>query len=413
MDCEILSVGTELLMGQIANTNAMYISGKLQEIGVNVYYHSVVGDNASRMEDVFKLALGRSDLIILTGGLGPTEDDITKEIVSQVLNKRLEFRNDVYAAIEDYFVRNNKRNAPNNRKQAYVPEGSIVVQNKVGTACGFILEVDSKIVVMLPGPPVELKPMFEDTVLPYLCNRTNRMIISKYVRVIGLGEADVCDRISSLIHEQRDPTIATYCELGEVLIRVTTSGSREECYVKLRPVVKRIYECLGDYVYSEDGERLEEVVVKFLRESNKSISCAESCTGGLLSAKITSVSGASQVFNRGIVSYSNIAKMENLNVPREVLDKYGAVSRETAQCMADGVRYVANTDIGVSITGIAGPTGGTKEKPVGLVYIALSTKDKVVVKETRLNGDRDKIRELTCKNVLNLIRLELIGKLEK
>lgn len=414
MNCEILSVGTELLMGQIANTNAMYISEKLQEIGVNVYYHSVVGDNAARLGDVFKLAFSRSDLVILTGGLGPTEDDITKEIVSQALHKDLKFSDDVYTAIEDYFIRNNKRNTQNNRKQAYVPEGSVIVPNKVGTACGFILELENKIIVLLPGPPSELRPMFVDTVIPYLSDKTNRMIRSKYVKIVGLGEAEVCDRIASLIANQDDPTIAPYCSLGEVLIRVTTSGSsEEECNKKLESLVEKICGYLGDYVYSIDGERLEETVVRMLRENNKSISCAESCTGGLLSAKITSVSGASQIFNRGIVSYSNVAKMENLHVPKEVLDEHGAVSRETAQYMAEGVRKVANTDIGVSITGIAGPTGGTKEKPVGLVYIALSTEGKTVVRETRLDGDRDKIRELTCKNVLDLIRLEIMGKLEK
>ncbi|MBP5426627.1 MAG: competence/damage-inducible protein A [Clostridiales bacterium] len=410
MNCEILSVGTELLMGQIANTNAMYISNKLNEIGVNVYYHSVVGDNPSRMEDVIKLALSRADLVLLTGGLGPTEDDLTKEIVSQVLGRKLEFSEDVYACIEDYFVRNRKRNTPNNRKQAYVPEGAIVVPNKVGTACGFILEVGEKVVIMLPGPPLELNPMLNDTIVPYLAKRTNRSIKSKYIKVFGLGEADVCDRISDLIESQSDPTIATYCELGEVLIRVTTS-QRDDSVLSL--MVRKLYDYLGEYIYSENGEKLEEVVVKLLQENKKNVACAESCTGGLLSAKLTSVSGSSQVFNRGIVSYSNVAKMENLNVPEDILNKFGAVSKETAEYMARGVREISNTDIGVSITGIAGPTGGTKEKPVGLVYIGLSTKFKTIAIETRLNGDRNKIRELTCKNVLNMIRLEIIGKLNK
>lgn len=412
MNCEILSIGTELLMGQITNTNAKYISSKLCEIGVNVLYHSVVGDNAVRLEEIFKIALGRADVVVLTGGLGPTEDDITKELVSQVLDRKLQFSDDVYSKIEDYFVRNNKRNAPNNKKQAYVPEGAIIIPNRVGTACGFIVETNNKVVVMLPGPPVELIPMFEYNVIPYLSKRTGRIIESKYIKLVGIGEADACDRIAELIAGQTDPTIAPYCGLGEVLIRVTTSGSsKEECSKVLEPVVRKIYERLGEYIYSEDGESLEEVVVKLLRDSNKTIASAESCTGGLLSAKITNVSGASKVFNRGIVSYSNIAKIENLNVPEEVLDKYGAVSEETAKYMADGVRNVAGTDIGVSITGIAGPTGGTKEKPVGLVYIGLSTKDKTLAIETRLNGDRYRIRELTCKNVLNLVRLEVLGKL--
>ena len=414
MNCEILSVGTELLMGQIANTNAKYISSKLCEIGINVYYHSVVGDNAARLEKLFRNAINIVDVVVLTGGLGPTDDDITKEVVAKVLGKELQFSDDVYAKVEEYFIRNNKINTPNNKKQAYVPDGAVIISNDVGTACGFIIEMNNKIIIMLPGPPMELVPMFEDTVVPYLSKKAGRVIESKYIKLVGIGEADACDRIADLIKNQTDPTIAPYCELGEVLIRVTTSGSnKEECSKVLGPVVREIYKYLGEYIYSEDGDKLEEVVVKLLIENNKTISCAESCTGGLLSAKLTSVSGASQVFNRGIVSYSNIAKVENLGVPEDVLNKYGAVSEETAKYMAEGVRRISGTDIGVSITGIAGPTGGTKEKPVGLVYIGLSTKDKTLAVETRLSGDRDKIRELACKNVLNLVRIEILGELEK
>lgn len=409
MNSEILSIGTELLMGQIANTNAMYISKKLNEIGVNVFYHSVVGDNQKRVVDALKIALQRADVIIVTGGLGPTDDDLTKEVIAKELNRDLIFNEYAFNVIKDYFKRNNKEMTPNNKKQAYMPKESIIIPNKVGTACGCIIENEDKIIVMLPGPPIELNPMLNDTVIPYLENKTNKKIKSKFLKIFGLGEAQVADKIEDLIKNQTDPTIATYCELGEVLIRLTTSGDKnKDCNSVLNNAEEKIKEILKDYIYSTEGETLQEVVVKLLKEKKKTISCAESCTGGLLSAKITDVSGASEVLNRGIVSYTNIAKMENLNVPKEVLDKFGAVSEQTAKFMAEGIRNVSKTDIGVSITGIAGPTGGTKEKPVGLVYIALATEKETIVKKLMLDGNRQKIRELTCKNVLNLVRMKLM-----
>ena len=403
MNSEILAVGTELLMGMIANTNAKYISEKLNEIGINVYYHSVVGDNPKRMSDSFKISMNRADLIITTGGLGPTEDDLTKEIISDVLHRELLFNEDIMDSIKEYFERNKREMTDNNKKQAYMPKGSIIIPNKVGTACGFIIEEGSKIIIMLPGPPKELQPMFSDTVIPYLRAKTNSAIESMYLKIFGLGEAQVCDRIKNIINEQTDPTIAPYCGTGEVTIRLTTKSGRKI----LKDKAKEIIEILGDYVYSEDGSNLEEVVVDLLKEKGKTIALAESCTGGMLSSKITNVSGASQVLNRGIVSYSNIAKIENLNVPEHILEEYGAVSEQTAEYMAIGVRNVAKTDIGVSVTGIAGPTGGTKEKPVGLVYIGFSDKEKVIVKKLQLDVDREKIRELACKNLLDLIRREV------
>ena len=408
MNSEILSIGTELLMGQIANTNAMFISKKLNEIGVNVYYHSVVGDNPKRVIEALKIALNRADVIVVTGGLGPTDDDLTKEVISKELGRELIFNDYAYNVITDYFERNHKEMTSNNKKQAYMPKDSIIIPNKVGTACGCIIENDNKIVIMLPGPPIELNPMVIDTVIPYLEKKTNKIIKSKFIKIFGLGEAQVSDKIEDLIESQTDPTIATYCELGEVLIRLTTSGDKQKDFNKvLSDTEQKIKERLGEYIYSTNGEDLQQVVVNSLKEKKKTISCAESCTGGMLSAKITDVSGASEVFNRGIVTYTNIAKMENLGVPKETLDKFGAVSKETAKFMAEGIRRVSKTDIGVSVTGIAGPTGGTKEKPVGLVYIALANETETFVKELRLDGNRQKIRELTCKNVLDMVRREL------
>lgn len=408
MNSEILSIGTELLMGQIANTNAMFISKKLNEIGVNVYYHSVVGDNPKRVIEALKIALNRADVIVVTGGLGPTDDDLTKEVISKELGRELIFNDYAYNVITDYFERNHKEMTSNNKKQAYMPKDSIIIPNKVGTACGCIIENDNKIVIMLPGPPIELNPMVIDTVIPYLEKKTNKIIKSKFIKIFGLGEAQVSDKIEDLIESQTDPTIATYCELGEVLIRLTTSGDKQKDFNKvLSDTEQKIKERLDEYIYSTNGEDLQQVVVNSLKEKKKTISCAESCTGGMLSAKITDVSGASEVFNRGIVTYTNIAKMENLGVPKETLDKFGAVSKETAKFMAEGVRRVSKTDIGVSVTGIAGPTGGTKEKPVGLVYIALANETETFVKELRLDGNRQKIRELTCKNVLDMVRREL------
>ena len=410
MKAEILAVGTELLMGQIANTNAQYISQKLNSIGIDVYYHSVVGDNSGRLKESLLNALNRCDLVIMAGGLGPTQDDLTKETVADVLEKKLVLHEESLERIKLFFDRMKREMTDNNIKQAYLPEGCTVIENNNGTAPGCIVEKDTKIVVMLPGPPKEMKPMLDDTVIPYLEQKSGYKTVSKYLRVFGIGESQLEDRIMDLVDAQKEVTIATYAKEGQVTVRLTTKcKTYEEAIFKIKPVEEEIAGRLGDNLYSTEDEELEYVASKLLIEHGITISLAESCTGGMIASRLTDVPGISKVFNRGIVSYSNEAKMENLSVSPETLEKYGAVSRQTAIEMAEGVRKTAKTDLGISVTGIAGPDGGTDQKPVGLVYVALADKSGCDCRELRLTGNRDRIRNMTTLYVFDMIRRYVLG----
>ncbi|HOQ38483.1 MAG TPA: competence/damage-inducible protein A [Acetivibrio sp.] len=410
MKAEILAVGTELLMGQITNTNAQYISQKLNSIGIDVYYHSVVGDNSGRLKESLLNALNRCDLVIMTGGLGPTQDDLTKETVADVLEKKLVLHEESLERIKLFFDRMKREMTDNNIKQAYLPEGCTVIENNNGTAPGCIVEKDTKIVVMLPGPPKEMKPMLDDTVIPYLEQKSGYKTVSKYLRVFGIGESQLEDRIMDLVDAQKEVTIATYAKEGQVTVRLTTKcKTYEEAIFKIKPVEEEIAGRLGDNLYSTEDEELEYVASKLLIEHGITISLAESCTGGMIASRLTDVPGISKVFNRGIVSYSNEAKMENLSVSPETLEKYGAVSRQTAIEMAEGVRKTAKTDLGISVTGIAGPDGGTDQKPVGLVYVALADKSGCDCRELRLTGNRDRIRNMTTLYVFDMIRRYVLG----
>ncbi|MCX7711062.1 MAG: competence/damage-inducible protein A [Clostridia bacterium] len=414
MNAEILAVGTELLMGQIANTNAQYISKRMNDIGINIYFHSVVGDNPARLKDSLDIALKRSDAVIMTGGLGPTQDDLTKETVAQIMGRKLVLHEESLEKIKGFFQRINRPMAQNNVKQAYLPEDSIIIPNNNGTAPGCIIENGGKVIIMLPGPPSEMRPMLEDTVIPYFESKSPYKLVSKYIRIFGIGESSMEEKIIDLIEKQTNPTIAPYAKEGEVTLRVTARYEKDkENDDLITPVIEEIKSRLGDTVYSLENKNLEEVVGELLINKNVSISFAESCTGGLVSSKLTNIAGISQVFNRSVVSYSNQAKMENLGVKKETLEKFGAVSKETAVEMAAGIRNAADTDIGVSITGIAGPGGGTDEKPVGLVYIALADKSGVRHKELRLWGNRERIRNVTCLHVFDMIRRWVLGNGEE
>ncbi|HEX9060774.1 MAG TPA: competence/damage-inducible protein A [Clostridia bacterium] len=411
MNAEILAVGTELLMGQIANTNAQYISGRLANIGVNVYFHSVVGDNPKRLEDSLKLALERSDIVIMTGGLGPTQDDLTKETVSSVLGKKLVLHQESLDRLEAFFSKIQRTMTPNNIKQAYLPEGCIVMTNHKGTAPGCIIESGEKMVAMLPGPPSEMKPMFEEFIISYLTEKSDYRLESKYLRIFGIGESLMEDKIKDLIEAQSNPTIAPYAKEGEVTLRVTARyGKNEHNTDLLTPVIDEITKRLGDAIYSYEDKEMETVVGELLIGHGMTISSAESCTGGLVSSKLISVPGISQVFNRAIVAYSNDAKIENLGVKPETLEKYGAVSAETAKEMAEGIRNLSKTRLGIATTGVAGPGGGTEAKPVGLVYVALSDGKSTDVRELRLWGDRSRIRNGATLNALDLIRRWIIAR---
>jgi len=406
---EILAVGTELLMGQTANTNAQYISERLPDAGIGVYYHSVVGDNPQRLKEVLNLALSRSDIVLITGGLGPTTDDLTKETVAAAMNRRLIRDQETLDKLKSFFVRFNRPMTENNLKQADMPEDSIIITNNNGTAPGCIIEEKDKIVIMLPGPPSEMKPMFEETVMPFLEKRSEFRIVSRFLRVFGIGESALEDSIKDLIENQSNPTIAPYVKEGEVTIRITARYPRVGAHEDLiSPVEGEIRKRLGNKVYSSENKGLDETVAGMLLQSGITIAIAESCTGGLISARLTENPGVSRVFNRGIISYSNESKMENLNVKPETLESFGAVSRETAMEMAEGIRVLSGTDLGLSVTGVAGPDGGSAEKPVGLVYVGLADKNGIECKEFRLWGSRNRIRNVASLHAFDMVRRKLI-----
>lgn len=405
MKAEILAVGTELLMGQIANTNAQYISSRLPNVGIGVYYHDVVGDNPDRLKQCLDLALSRSDVVILTGGLGPTQDDLTKETVAAAVNRKLVIDQESLDRMKEFFEKRNRAMTHNNMKQAYLPEGSIIIRNKNGTAPGCIIEQDGKVVIMLPGPPSEMKPMFDDSVMPYFAAKAEFRLESRYIRIFGIGESEVEDRLLDLIDVQTNPTIAPYAKDGEVTLRITArykKDSSEEDIIT--PVENEIKRRMGDSVFTNDNRELEEVAADMLIESGLTLSLAESCTGGLLASKLTDKPGISASFDRAIVTYSNRSKVEELGANQATLDQFGAVSEQTAAEMAEGIRRISGTDLGISVTGIAGPDGGTPEKQVGLVYIALSHKDGVIVKRLDLWGSRTRIRNVTCLYAFDMLR---------
>ena len=405
MKAEILAVGTELLMGQIVNTNAQYLSSKLPDVGVSVYYHSVVGDNPDRLRESLELALKRCDVVITTGGLGPTQDDLTKETISQICQRKLVLHNESLEDIKAFFKKIGREMTQNNEKQAYMPENSIILKNNNGTAPGCIIEQQGKVIIMLPGPPSEMKPMFNDFVFPYFKKKSSYTIESKFLRVFGIGESAMETKILDLIDVQTNPTIATYAKEGEVTIRVSAKVEQgQQAEELMKPVIEEIRKRTGQCLYSEEDKTLDQVAAELLLKNNLTLSTAESCTGGLVSQTLTNIPGISKIFMGGAVTYSNEAKEEYLGVKKETLLKYGAVSRETAFEMAEGIRRRLKTDLGVSITGIAGPDGGTPEKPVGLVYIGLSSEQCTITKELRLLGNRSKIRTITALNVFDMIR---------
>ena len=406
MDVEILAVGTELLLGNIANTNAQYLSQKCANLGLSVYHHTVVGDNETRMTDAICRALDRSDIVILTGGLGPTEDDMTKEVCAKVMGFELAEDPHTKERIAGYFKISGRKNiTENNWKQAVVPVGAKVLDNSNGTAPGLILEKDGKTAILLPGPPNDLKPLFEEQVAPYLRSLQPETIYSQMVKVCGIGESRAETMILDLIDSQTNPTIATYAKTGEVHLRVTAKAESEEQGKKLvKPVVKELKNRFGINIYTTDEEEsLEDVVVRLLRKYGLTVTTAESMTGGLLAGRIVNVAGASECFKEGFITYSNKAKRKFLDVSKATLKKYGAVSEQTAKEMAKGGIFAADSDICVAVTGFAGPED-SPEEPRGLTYISCYIDDKVFVKEFHFTGNRMKIREQAVVQALDLLR---------
>lgn len=408
MIAEILSVGTELLMGQIANTDAQYISRRLSELGVYIYRHTTVGDNPARVKEALEEALSRSDIVITTGGLGPTEDDLTKEMVAEYFGLEMEMDETSMRAIETYMNRIGRSMTENNRKQAYFPVGAIIMENLCGTAPGCIVEKGEKAVAVLPGPPHEMKDMFDRQLAPYLARRSGAHIESKFLRVFGIGESSLETMLIDLFHGT-NPTLALYCGPGEVQARITAMAEDSAaCQALIAPLEAEIRRRTGDHVYGEGVDNcLENVVCEMLTKRGETVSFAESCTGGLLASRLVNIPGASAVLNEAHVTYSNEVKARLLGVKQETLENFGAVSEQCAVEMAEGVRRISGADWGVSTTGIAGPDGGTPEKPVGTVFIGISGKNGTFAREFHFRGRRDWVRTLSASNALNLLRLEM------
>lgn len=420
MTAEILCIGTELLLGNILNTNAKYLSEECAKLGLSVYRQTVVGDNYERAEEAFLNSLKNSDVVITTGGLGPTSDDISKEAVTEALGLDSVFDKESYENIVSYFKKMGRNKFPDiNNKQAYIPVGAKALSNKNGTAPAVLIETNNtkakekypnRIIILLPGPPRELIPIFEEHVVPFFKNKSNETIHSVMVKLAGIGESKATTEISDLIRYSENPTVAPYAKTNEVHLRVTAKAqSLEEAEKIIEPVLDEINKKLGKYIYTTDENMtLEDVVVRSAVSKKMKIAVAESCTGGLLSGRIINSAGASECFMQGFVTYSNEAKHETLCIDSDILEKYGAVSEECAIAMAKNAAIKANADIAVSTTGIAGPSGGSDEKPVGLVYVGIYNRGKTGVKKFVFNGNRSVVRENAAACALNLLRLEIM-----
>ncbi len=402
MKTALLTVGTEILFGQIVNTNAAWLSRQLNDLGIDVMYHYSVGDNPKRLEELIHFAFRDCDMIITTGGLGPTQDDLTKEIIAKALGDRIITNEQCLEDLKGYYDKMGRHMTENNLKQADMPSMAVPLPNEQGTAPGFWLEKDGKIITAMPGPPREMTDMFNKQIRPRLEKLQDSVIYYKILRAFALGESKMETMLLPLIDNQTDPTIATYAKEGECSLRIASKRpTLKEAKKAVADMEAKVLDIIGDFVYSCDDEELIEVVGKMLIEKNISVSCAESCTGGLFSGALTNIPGISAVFERGIVTYSNRAKMEELGVSAGTLEKFGAVSPETAVEMADGLHKKTGSDLCVSVTGIAGPGGGTEDKPVGLAYIGIAYKGRTeAVKSQYRNVSRSWNRNYAVLNML-------------
>ena len=405
MKTAILSVGTEILFGQIVNTNTVYLSQQMNMLGFDVMYHYTVGDNPKRVEEMIDLAFQDCDLILTTGGLGPTQDDLTKEVACKALDDTLVMMDDVLEEITKYFKTLGREMTENNKKQAIMPSRATVFHNDAGTAPGFALEKDGKYIICMPGPPREMKRMFQKSVVPFLQSMIDGALYYRQIRFFGIGESMLETQLLDLIDNQTDPTLATYAKEGECSLRIASKrATEEEAEHAVDEMLEKVKERVGHYIYSCDDEDLAQVVADRLMEQGLTLSSAESCTGGMFASTMTDIPGISQCFDRGLVTYSNQAKMEELGVSAGTLEKFGAVSEETALEMVEGLKRVSGSDVCISVTGIAGPGGGSEEKPVGLVYIGFSYGDKKICKKIQMrNVNRSWNRHYTLLCMLNVI----------
>jgi nicotinamide-nucleotide amidase len=405
--CEILSVGTELLLGEILNTNARFLSLELAAMGISVLRQSTVGDNPDRLAQALREALERSDIVITSGGLGPTADDITKEVCCKVMGFELVVDNEILSLLNQYFLSRGIVMPQSNKKQALVPLGGTIFRNKNGTAPGLACEKDGKCVIMLPGPPRELNPMFSESVKPFLAKFSHGVIVSHTVRTFGIGESAMAELAEDLLWGE-NPTVAPYAKDGEALLRVTAfAHTTAQAESLCAPVIEKLLCRLGNYVYGVDVDSIQAKAVELLKEKGLKTAIAESCTAGYTAKRLTEIPGATKVFECGIISYSNSIKIKLLGVSPQTLETYGAVSEQTAAEMAKGVRALGCADIGIGITGIAGPKSDNSEKPVGLSFIALADADNVIVEkiETGRPYDREYNRYYTSSRALNMLRL--------
>ena len=405
MKTAILSVGTEILFGQIVNTNTVYLSQQMNMLGFDVMYHYTVGDNPKRVEEMIDLAFQDCDLILTTGGLGPTQDDLTKEVACKALDDTLVMMDDVLEEITKYFKTLGREMTENNKKQAIMPSRATVFHNDAGTAPGFALEKDGKYIICMPGPPREMKRMFQKSVVPFLQSMIDGALYYRQIRFFGIGESMLETQLLDLIDNQTDPTLATYAKEGECSLRIASKrATEEEAEHAVDEMLEKVKERVGHYIYSCDDEELAQVVADRLMAQGLTLSSAESCTGGMFASTMTDIPGISQCFDRGLVTYSNQAKMEELGVSAGTLEKFGAVSEETALEMVEGLKRVSGSDVCISVTGIAGPGGGSEEKPVGLVYIGFSYGDKKICKKIQMrNVNRSWNRHYTLLCMLNVI----------
>jgi nicotinamide-nucleotide amidase len=411
MEAEIISVGTELLLGQIPNTNAQYLGEKLATLGIGLHHIITVGDNAGRLKLALEAAWQRADIIILTGGLGPTQDDITKETVADFLHLDLVLDQPSLETIRCFFAKRGHHMTANNVKQALLPKGSVALPNPNGTAPGVWLEYDGKIIIILPGPPFELQPMWEHHVMPRLAKilgGKHTVIRSRIVKIYGIGESAAEERVKDLVTSS-NPTLASYAKATEIQFRLTAKAETEEEADKLLcSLEEKLHARLGEYIFAYDEETMQEIVGQLLTKHNLTLAVAESCTGGLVSHWLTNIPGSSTYFQGGVVSYSNQLKEQLLQVPIEMLREHGAVSQEVAEAMATGIKRLAQVDLGAAVTGIAGPSGGTPEKPVGLVYIAVADQTGVYSRRYEWHGIREIIKQRAAQALLNLIRQRIL-----
>ena len=409
---EIIAVGTELLLGNIANTNAQVLSESLSALGINVFWHTVVGDNPARLREALEIARRRADILITTGGLGPTYDDLTKQTICALFGKKLVLHQDILDEIRVFYESALHVPMPeNNAQQAELPEGCTVFDNPVGTAPGCAFESDGVHVLMLPGPPHEMRTMLRRCAEPYLKKLSREVIVSHDIMTFGMGESSVDQLLHEKMRHMENPSLATYAKPAEVRLRATAKAeTAEAAEAMLAPVVAEVKAALGDVMYGVDVSGLEEVCMALLKERGWTFATAESCTGGRVAERITALPGASQVYRGGVVSYWTSVKGAVLGVPQEILDTYGAVSEETARAMAEGARRVTGADVGVSVTGVAGPDPDERGVPVGIVYIGLATPDGTFCRKMDSGRRRrDRIQGIATNHAFDVIRRYLTG----